>query len=210
MANLPEGEDPAGVAERNPEEWRNILRESLPAVEFFFNKVSEAEKDSRKIGKQIEKRILPLIKLLGSSIEQSHFISMIAKRTGIKEEVLWDDLKKVEIIKREIDRPSVAVTDEEKIKKTPKEQIEERLAEIKLWQNELPETAPEMNILKKEEVELADNLSNIILHTKLNELSSQLSHAEVLKDGKLTKSLTAEIQEVHKQMRTLEEKREIL
>ena len=135
---------------------------------------------------------------------------MIAKRTGIKEEVLWDDLKKVEIIKREIDRPSVAVTDEEKIKKTPKEQIEERLAEIKLWQNELPETAPEMNILKKEEVELADNLSNIILHTKLNELSSQLSHAEVLKDGKLTKSLTAEIQEVHKQMRALEEKREIL
>ena len=210
VANLPEGEDPAGVAERNPEEWRNILRESLPAVEFFFNKVSGAEKDSRKLGKQIEKRILPLIKLLGSSIEQSHFISMIAKRTGIKEDVLWEDLKKVEIIKQEIDRPSVAVIDEEKIKKTPKEQIEERLAEIKLWQNELPETAPEMNILKKEEVELADNLSNIILHTKLNELSSQLSHAEVLKDGKLTKSLTAEIQEVHKQMRTLEEKREIL
>ncbi|MFZ2484827.1 MAG: DNA primase [Minisyncoccia bacterium] len=97
VASMPEGEDPAEVAKRDPEEWKNTLRESLPAVEFFFKKIEKKEKDPRKLGKQIEKEILPLVKLLKSSIEQSHFISMIAKRTGIKEEIIWDDLSAIRI-----------------------------------------------------------------------------------------------------------------
>jgi DNA primase len=97
VADLPEGKDPAEIVKKNPQEWKEVLRQALPAVEFFFNKVEGKEKDSRKLGKQIEKKILPMIKLIKSAIEQSHFISMLAKRTGIREEILWEDLKRVRL-----------------------------------------------------------------------------------------------------------------
>ncbi|KKT14233.1 MAG: primase protein [Parcubacteria group bacterium GW2011_GWF2_44_8b] len=209
VANLPEGLDPAEVVRQNPEEWKDLLRKSLPAVEFFFNKIEEREKDSRKLGKQIEKRILPMIKLIGSAIEQSHFISMLAKRTGIKEEILWEDLKKVKNSKLEVGLFREK-TEVESAGKTQRERMEERLAEIKLWQKELPKSVPEVAVLKKEEIELMDNLSGLLLHDNLSQLLSKLSLAEVSKDKKSIVSLTLMIQKVHGQMRALEEKKKIL
>lgn len=220
VANLPEGQDPAEVIEKNPEEWKNILRRSLPAVEFFFDKIEGKEKDPRKLGKQIEKRILPMVKLIGSAIEQSHFISMIAKRTGIKEEILWQDLKRVKIAESVNSRalPSPAGLRHDENSPIPqsisvlsqKEQIEERLAEIKLWQKELPKSAPEAVLLKKEEAELKSNLAGVVLHESLKDLLSKLSRAEKSKDAKMITSLTLEIQKLHSQMGILEEKRKML
>ncbi|MDO8471035.1 MAG: DNA primase [bacterium] len=215
VANLPEGLDPAEVVRQNPQEWKNLLRKSLPTVEFFFNKIEEREKDARKLGKQIEKRILPMIKLIGSAIEQSHFISMLAKRTGIKEEIFWEDLKKAK--KPELSQRSDLENSKRSDLNTEKaptlshrEQIEERLAEIKLWQKELPDSVPEVLVLKKEEAELMDNLSGILLRDNLSRLLSKLSLAEVSKDKKSIVSLTLMIQKVHSQMRALEEKKKIL
>ena len=215
VANLPEGLDPAEVIRKNPQEWKDILRESLPAVEFFFNKIEEKEKDPRKLGKQIEKRILPMIKLIGSAIEQSHFISLLAKRTSIKEEILWEDLKKIKRVNVSLGRdPGDAKSsdpDPAKVSSlTQKEQIEERLAEIKLWQEELSGSIEETLILKKEETELMDNLSGLLLRDNLSQLLSELSRAEVSKDSKSITSLTLVIQKIHSQMRALEEKKKVL
>jgi len=216
VADLPDGEDPALVAQRDSEEWKETLRESLPSIEFFLNRVLAREKDPRKLGKQIETKILPIIKLLGSSIEQSYFISMISKRTGMKDEILWEDLKKAKNVAlslvRDLETPVVAdqLESEKALDLSFREQIEERLAEIEQWQKELPESAPENNQLKKEKRELEDNLLNITLHTKLAGLTAELSLAEKSKDNKLSKDLTAKIHKVHNQMRILEEKREML
>lgn len=213
VANLPESRDPADVIERDSKAWKDILRESLPAIEFFFNKVALREKDSRKLGKQIEKKILPMLKLIGSSIEQSHFISMLAKRTGIKEEILWEDLKKVK--KADIGTTLNSVSKpESEIEKIPtisqREQIEERLAEIKLWRKELSGSEDEADLIKKEEIELSDNLSGLVLKESLNKLSLELREAEKAKNIDLVENLTAKIQAIHSQMRALEEKKKIL
>ncbi len=212
VANLPENQDPAEIVEKNPKEWRDILRQSLPAVEFFLNRIEEKEKDPRKLGQQIEKRILPLVKLIGSAIEQSHFVSMIAKRTGIKEEILWEDLRK------KVKEPLVSTpsdlrgqeTDNKVFLPSHREQIEERLAEIKLWRKELQASAPETLILKKEEIELLGNLSAVSLRDNLSRLLSELSHAEASKDNRSIMDLTHRIQAVHAKMRALEEKRKML
>lgn len=95
IARLPEGKDPADMAKDSPESWKEILREAKPAVEHFLDNLLKEEKDPRKLGKLIETKLLPVIALLESSIEKSHFISLIAKRTGIKEDMLWDDLRRV-------------------------------------------------------------------------------------------------------------------
>ena len=213
VADLPTGLDPAEVVEKDPREWKNILRASLPAVEFFFNKIEGGEKDPRKLGKQIEKRILPMVKLMGSAIEQSYFISMLAKRTSIKEEILWEDLKKVKRADISATSGPDLTPDSEIEKVSPishREQIEERLAEIRLWQKELSESQDETVLLKKEEAELVDNLSGLMLRDNLNRLSLELSRAEKTGDGDLIESLTTEIQGVHGQMRSLEEKKKML
>ena len=215
VAKLPVGLDPAEIIKKDPQKWKDILRESLPAVEFFFSKIEEKEKDSRKLGKQVERRILPMIQLIESAIERSYFISMLAKRTGIKEAVLWEDLKKVKRadVSQESDfwdSKGSGLNAKEAPHLTQREQIEERLAEIKLWRRELPESISETLTLKKEESELADNLSGLLLRDNLSRLLSELSRAEVTKDGKLITSLTREIQGVHVQMNALEEKKKML
>ena len=150
-----------------------------------------------------------MIKLIGSAIEQSHFVSMLARRTGIKEEILWQDLKKAIVSKPEVGF-SPEKTELESSGKTQREKIEERLVEIKLWQKELPKSAPENLVLKKEETELMDNLSRLLSRDNLNKLLSELSRAEASKDSKSITSLTLMIQKVHGQMRALEEKKKIL
>jgi hypothetical protein len=84
------------------------------------------------------------------------------------------------------------------------------LTEIGLWKEELLETAPEATLLKSEEIELRDNLANIILHDNLSSLLTLLVRAEQSKDWELSEKLTHQIQEVHNEMRALEQKKIIL
>ncbi|MBI2065724.1 MAG: DNA primase [Candidatus Zambryskibacteria bacterium] len=218
VADLPEGFDPAeiiaGSSAGGPEKWRNILRQSLPAVELFFNRIEKSEQDPRKLGKQIEKKILPIIKLIKSAIEQSHFISMIAKRTGIKEELLWEDLKKAKspVLSSSSDLRTTDIdVDSKKVSAfTQKEQIEKRLAEIKLWQKELSKSSPEALVLKREQSELISNLSEVVLRDNLARLSLKLSRAEISKNNKLVESLTSKIQKVLSKIRVLEENKKVL
>lgn len=213
VADLPKDSDPAQIVEKSPEEWKNILRQSLPAVEFFFNKIEEVEKDPRKLGRQVEQNILPMIKLMGSAIEQSHYVSMLSKRTGIKEEILWEDLRKVKtsnIIDVNISHQTTTGEDYKRVIQSYREQIEDRLGEIKLWKAELSEFNSPTDMFKKEEEELKDNLSALKLRDELGKLSLDLLRAEDSKDNQGIENLTVQIQKVHSQMAVLEEKRKIL
>lgn len=135
IASLPEGSDPAEVIKKDPEEWKDILRKAVPAIEHFLRLVMLGEKDSRKRGKLVEKKILPLIMLLQSSIERSHFVSMVSKHLAVKEEMVWEDLRKVKI-------PDITKAAEESHSKDEpkilprKTNIEKRLMGIILWQEE--------------------------------------------------------------------------
>lgn len=213
VADLPEGSDPADTILKDDKVWKEALRNSLPAPEFFFGKLEKREKDARKLGKLVEKKILPMIKLIESAIEQSHFVSMLAKRTGLKEEVIWADLKKAKLPDISVAQGAASLEPEkeEKIESISKrERIEERLTEVRLWLKELPESNQEVTVLKKEESELVNNLLELDLRDGLAHFSSELSRAEVSKDEELIKVIASEIQKTHAEMRSLEEKKKML
>ncbi len=204
IASLPKGLDPAEVASKEPQEWKEILRQSLPAIEHFLNRAIEEEKDKRKLGRVIERKILPLIALLKSSIERSHFISLISKKTGIKEDVIWEDLKRVkrsdlkyEFQRSDLDAKKIEVVE----KKSRREMLEERLAEVLLWLKEQP-ASPD---LKKEEAELKNHLDHELLKNELSNLSVLLAKAETSKEHWKVRELTKKISILHKKMRALEE-----
>ncbi len=192
VATLKEGEDPASLAQSSPEEWKKVLREAEPAPEFFLSKILAKEKDQRKIGKEIVAKILPMIKLLGSSIEQAHFISSLHARTGIKEEVLWADLKKVT-------SPAV-VRGEENSLTLPPQKIEgrSRFDEYKEVIEFLKENPSDKNLLaQKDELEKRIRENELSEKIEALRIESRMSPDEVLKEIDI---LTRERDEVRRKL----------
>ncbi|MEI6842974.1 MAG: DNA primase [bacterium] len=128
VAQMPTGKDPADLAKENPDELRNILKNSKHIIDFYTDSLLARGLSVRDLGKEIQKHVLPYVALIGSSIERSNFIKSIAQKTFIKEDALWEDLKKVgeketESIIKEI-TPSHSRIDS----------IERRLIGLIIWQ----------------------------------------------------------------------------
>ncbi len=207
VAGLPAGKDPADIIKTDPEKWKDVLRHSAHAVEFFLEKIFEKEKDRRKAGQRILKKILPLIALIESSIERSHFISLVAKKSGIKEEILWDDLRKVKVTPM----PEMVGTSNESVevieKTSRKEKVEERLDVINSWIKELPKNDEQLEKILKEKEELEDNLEHERLREELSVLVIEISKVEKGGSDIELKKLLKETEEIHKRIRELEERR---
>ncbi|MBX4189215.1 DNA primase [Candidatus Parcubacteria bacterium] len=180
VAELPEGKDPADLVGESQDKWKDVLRESKHAIEIFLGEILKNEKDARKVGKAIERSILPLIALLSSAIERAHFVSLIAKRSGIREEVLWEDLKRIKTphIQKAKDAESENEAQQAETS-TARERIEERLAEALLWQKELPESSSERIALEKEVAELTDRLSLALLEEEIVGLKVAIAEGQV-------------------------------
>ncbi len=96
MVTLPPGLDPADLIVKDLASFKEALKKGSHIVEFYLSALISRGLNSRALGKEIEQTILPYVKAIESRIDQAHFISLISSRSGIKEEVLFDALKKVE------------------------------------------------------------------------------------------------------------------
>ena len=138
IAELPTGKDPADLVRESGEAWKNVLRDSLPAIEHFLKKISVDEKDHRKRGKLVEKKILPLITLLRSAIERSHFITLTSRETGIREEILWEDLRRTKVpMIIESTQVEPKESSEERIVLPRKTSLEKKIMGVIFWQENL-------------------------------------------------------------------------
>ena len=158
IAELPTGSDPADLSKNNPEEWKEVLRKATHAIEFALNKIIKLETDQRKIGKAINTKVLPMLTLLESSIERSYFVSLIAKYSLIKEEIIWEDLRRTKV--PDILHIKSTREDSEEIIETGdklhivREQREDELKRVRDMLKEFPELSIEYNKLKRDEIEL--------------------------------------------------------
>lgn len=100
IADLPDGKDPADLVLSNPEEWKNVLRNSKPVVEFQLDTVllksSTKKLDPRKLPQALRDNVFPFIAPLTGAMEKAHYIKLIKEKTGISEESIREDLQKVE------------------------------------------------------------------------------------------------------------------
>ncbi len=192
VAKLPEGSDPADIVKRDPGAWKEILRRALPAIEQFLDRILETEKESRKVGKLIETKLLPLLGLLSSSMERSHFVSLIAKRTGIKEEMIWEDLRRMRTPaaapKREISR---------EVEDVRKRARDDEYAEVSALLKESPEDLD----LRRHHAELSAWIRIAELDRELLEWQTAMRKGDAAATQKvfeLTQARDAEIRSVEK------------
>lgn len=95
IASLSKGEDPASVVKADPEKWKKALRESEHFTDFALNKAIE-ENQGRNLTREIIKNVLPLVHLIQSDIEKTQFVKKIALKMKVREEDIWNDLRKTE------------------------------------------------------------------------------------------------------------------
>jgi len=147
LCELPKGSDPAELIKNDPSSWKESLKNAKHLIDFYLDKLMLDKLESRALAKEIEKKVLPYVSMLESSIEQSHFISQIAKRTGIREDAIWTDVRKLPRVQGETrnDSPpahSVPVIET----KNRKNYIERRLFGVIFWQEK--EKEPQVDIIR--------------------------------------------------------------
>jgi len=114
ITSLPKGEDPASVVKEDPEKWRAALKESEHFVDFALNKAMR-ENQGKNLTKEVVKNVLPLVSLIKSEIEKSQFVKKIALKMKVREEAVWDDLKKIPVSSLAETRESIETVDLKKI-----------------------------------------------------------------------------------------------
>jgi DNA primase len=158
IADLPEGKDPADLVLSNEEEWKNVLRNSKAVVEFqldnVLSQISARTLDPRKLPSALRDNVLPFIAPLSGAMEKAHYIKLIKEKTGLSEESIREDLKKIE---SEIGNGTVFVKNENisKVAFSRLDSINKKLFGILYYaeSNNLPNIP--VNIYK-------DNIKNIV------------------------------------------------
>ncbi len=140
IAQMPEGKDPADLAKDEPEVLTESLKHAKHIIDFYTDVLLARKLESRELGLEIQKNVLPYVAQLPSMIEKSHFIKQIAQKAFIKEEALWDDLKRV--------RVDGTVTESRKFDSSPPssrtESIERKVLGLILWQKS--KAVPELDV----------------------------------------------------------------
>ena len=137
IADLPQGLDPADIAKKG--DFKKYLSEAKSVILFLADLILKETKDSRDIGKRVKVEVLPFIANLPSSIEQSHFVKKVADLTGIREESIWEDL-------RRLPKASIAVEE----KKKSENSLVRRILGLLYWQESEKEPTIDVAALRKE------------------------------------------------------------
>src|SRR3989344_5424826 len=141
IAPLPSGVDPADFLKEKPKEWKEVVKRSQHVVDFALdNAIEAAGVDSRKRAKEVRAKVLPLIASVEGKMEQAHFVSKVREKTGLNEEAIWEDLRKV--TRKEL-VPEAPVSAKKEIFR--KDSIVQRIFAIYFWQQgiEKPSIDPE-------------------------------------------------------------------
>jgi len=155
VISMPEGVDPADlISKSGADAWRTAIRNSKHIIEFLLDKILNSyREDVRKIGREIKEKVLPYVHSIESAIEKSHFVKLISNKSGIVENALLEDLKKVQSeLKSETEETEIAKENVEK--KMRKDPIERRLLGIAFWQESIKDRTidPELIFQKLDKV----------------------------------------------------------
>jgi DNA primase len=172
VVSIPLGKDPADCIKEDPLLWKKAVKNAQNSIDYILSYIEKTEKSEEKKIKEVEKRIIPLIDAMQSSIARGYFVRRIAEFFGIQEEVVWEDVEKFKRKNKNerkeeqnnFSSPLKEGREEEKIPSL-KENIIRDISAILFWQNSLEEKKREVNesivkeLEKKYTLPLCDFLS---------------------------------------------------
>ena len=180
VAEMPEGIDPADmISENGVEAWKETVKKSKHIIEFLLNRaLKNSADDTRKAGREIRETVLPFVVALESSIEQAHFLKKISDLSGIPENALKDDMKKIEAEGKN-EKAEIVEAEENSSAGDRKAYIERKLTGIILWQNSLKEKNIDADKVLKELAGIFGVTENVLLDKTKGKESDFIFEAEV-------------------------------
>jgi len=203
---MPKDTDPADVVKEDAKKWEEYVQSAKPVMEFYFQSVLSKYdiSDPHQKGKAA-KELLPKIKKIDSDIERAHFVSELARKLKVSEEAIYKEMAKIKEEKREEESVSKK---EEKKTKSRRELLEEKIISLCVKDKNL------ISKLDKEKELLKEDIDNILLHLKGEEVSlssrekdliDRLSFLSETEEGECEKEMERCLKEIKKE--DLKEKR---
>lgn len=96
IADIEGGKDPADLIKADPESWKNVLKNAKHVIEFELGNVVKDTPDAHKLGRVIRERVFPFLARIDSEMDKAYFMKIIAEKTGLNEQAVWEDLRKFE------------------------------------------------------------------------------------------------------------------
>lgn len=100
MVELADFKDPGEMVASDPKLWVKAVEKASSVIDWYFQIAFRGQGigDSGEIEpqkkKEIAKELLPIIKKIPDTIEQAHYVGLLAKRLGISEQVIFEALNK--------------------------------------------------------------------------------------------------------------------
>lgn len=94
IAIMPAGQDPDDVLRRDPGEWKRLIAEAVPLLDFYFAQAGEAVDLKTAHGKaQLVRQLLPTISEIDDTVERRHYVGRLATLAGVTEREIDSELE---------------------------------------------------------------------------------------------------------------------
>ena len=109
VVRLPDGRDPDEVMRDDPDAWRAATAEPMPIIEYLIDTHAKRH-DPRTINgrEKLVAAVMPTIRRVTNPTQRDGYLQLLARRSGVEERVLLEELRRPEEAARVIGRPSDA------------------------------------------------------------------------------------------------------
>lgn len=152
IARLPNGVDPADLILSESQKWSEAVINAKHAIDFYLETLESRGYEPRMFKIEVEKLVLPYVAKIKSSIEQAHFVNVIARKLSIDEAPIWDTIKKIG--NQNPDTPAkIDVKEQLQTGGSRSDALLKKIIGIILWQKEI---RPEDKEIEGKEIDLRE------------------------------------------------------
>jgi hypothetical protein len=105
VAELPLGQDPADLILADQSQFKKVVGQSVPVIEFLLHVLRRETSDDRAFKLKVRNEVLPFILLLPNRIDQEHFLNKVALAINTSEDAVRYELQRLRE-KAETDEPT--------------------------------------------------------------------------------------------------------
>jgi len=111
IASLPPGKDPDDVLKADDGSWQKLIRQALSLVDYYIKTVTaDLDLESAKGKATAVRELLPIIREVGNSVEQEHYLQQLARLVKIDERTLRAELQRTQGVQPRVEQSSLFAT----------------------------------------------------------------------------------------------------
>jgi DNA primase len=106
VVRLPDGRDPDEVMHADPDAWRQATAEPQPIVEYLIDHYARRHDPRTLAGRErLVAAVMPTIRRVTNPTQRDGYLQQLARRSGVEERVLLEELRRPEQVARVVGRP---------------------------------------------------------------------------------------------------------